>query len=44
MDTTMHIITTLFKQLGLPNSETEIDTFVAQNSLPATTLLQDAPF
>ncbi|MGS0535303.1 DUF2789 domain-containing protein [Pseudoalteromonas sp. SaAl2] len=44
MDTTKHDITTLFKQLGLPSRDSEIDSFIEQNSLPATTLLQDAPF
>lgn len=44
MDTTKHDINTLFKQLGLPSSEADIDTFIAAHSLPATTLLQDAPF
>ena len=36
--------TTLFKQLGLPSSESEIDTFITAHSLPDTTLLQDASF
>ncbi|MBE0457685.1 DUF2789 domain-containing protein [Pseudoalteromonas sp. KG3] len=44
MDTTKHNINTLFKQLGLASSESEIDTFIAAHSLPDTTLLQDAPF
>lgn len=44
MDTTKHDITTLFKQLGLPSSESQIDAFIAENQLSATTLLQDAPF
>ena len=33
MDTTKHDINTLFKQLGLPSSEAEIDTFIAAQSL-----------
>ncbi|NMM40516.1 DUF2789 domain-containing protein [Pseudoalteromonas arctica] len=44
MDCTKHDINTLFQQLGLPSSDGEIDTFIATHSLPATTLLQDAPF
>lgn len=44
MDTTKHDISTLFSQLGLPNSEGEIDAFIASHEIADTTLLQDAPF
>lgn len=44
MDTTKHDINTLFAQLGLPNSEKQIDEFIANHELEDTTLLQNAPF
>ncbi|WP_405599825.1 MULTISPECIES: DUF2789 domain-containing protein [unclassified Pseudoalteromonas] len=44
MDTTKHDITTLFAQLGLPNSEAQIDEFIASHDLQDTTLLQEASF
>ena len=44
MDTTKHDINTLFAQLGLPNSEEQIDDFIANHKLDDTTLLQNAPF
>jgi hypothetical protein len=44
MDTTKHDINTLFAQLGLPNSESQIDEFIASHKLEDTTLLQNAPF
>ena len=44
MDTTKHDIHTLFAQLGLPNSESQIDQFIASHELKDTTLLQDAAF
>jgi len=44
MDTTKHTINTLFAQLGLPNSDAQIDAFIASHSIADTTLLQDAPF
>ena len=44
MDTTKHTINTLFAQLGLPDSEAQIDAFIASHSIVDTTLLQDAPF
>ncbi|ASM49520.1 hypothetical protein PESP_a1398 [Pseudoalteromonas espejiana DSM 9414] len=44
MDTTKHDIKTLFAQLGLPNSEQQINEFIASHSLEDTTLLQEAPF
>ncbi|MDN3377137.1 MULTISPECIES: DUF2789 family protein [unclassified Pseudoalteromonas] len=31
MDATKHDITTLFKQLGLPSRDSEIDAFIEQN-------------
>jgi outer membrane receptor for monomeric catechols len=44
MDTTKHDINTLFAQLGLPNTESQIDTFIASHELEDTTLLQNAIF
>lgn len=44
MDTNKQDITTLFAQLGLPNSEEKIDAFIVSNQLEDTVLLQDAPF
>ena len=44
MDTTKHTINTLFAQLGLPDSDAQIDAFIASHSIIDTTLLQDAPF
>ena len=44
MDTAKHDINTLFAQLGLPNSESQIDEFIASHKLEDTTLLQNAPF
>ena len=44
MDMTKHDINTLFAQLGLPNTEAEIDAFIASHAISDTTLLQDAPF
>ncbi|KPZ64513.1 hypothetical protein AN392_02282 [Pseudoalteromonas sp. P1-16-1b] len=44
MDTTKHTINTLFAQLGLPDSDPQIDAFIASHSIADTTLLQDAPF
>ena len=41
MDTTKHDINTLFAQLGLPNTEAEIDAFIASHAISDTTLLQD---
>ena len=44
MDTTKHDINTLFAQLGLPNSDEQIDAFIASHELEDTTLLQEASF
>lgn len=34
----------LFAQLGLPNSDSEIDAFIKANPLPDDVSLKDAPF
>lgn len=34
----------LFAQLGLPNSDSEIDAFIKANQLPDDVTLRDAPF
>ena len=34
----------LFAQLGLPNSDQEIESFIIQNQLPEDTTLREAPF
>ena len=44
MDTTKHDINTLFAQLGLSNSDEQIDAFIASHELEDTTLLQEASF
>lgn len=45
MDTSNHNLSTLFKQLGLPAEQNDIDAFIARYSpLPSDIALQDAPF
>lgn len=45
MDACNYKLDTLFAQLGLPNSEPEIDVFLDQHSpLPEDVLLYNAPF
>jgi hypothetical protein len=44
MDTTKHTLNTLFAQLGLPNTDAQIDAFIASHAIEDTTLLQAAPF
>jgi len=45
MDTPIHSINNLFKQLGLPNTTAEIDDFIeTHRPLPDHFLLQEAPF
>jgi len=44
MDMTLHSITTLFQQLGLPSNASEIDNFCASHILGPETRLVDAEF
>ena len=44
MDTSSHDFAALFKQLGLPNSQQEIDAFLAAHRLAQGQALVDAPF
>lgn len=44
MDTSPHNFAALFKQLGLPNSQQEIDAFLAAHRLVDGQALADAPF
>lgn len=42
MDTSSHTLPCLFKQLGLPSSETAIENFVKNNHLPGDVPLDQA--
>lgn len=45
MEPLVHSINALFQQLGLPDSDSDIEQFIAEHSpLPHTTTLQQAPF
>lgn len=44
MDTQAHTFTTLFEQLGLPHSESEIQQFLASHHLDPDQSLPEAPF
>jgi hypothetical protein len=45
LDTSVHTLNNLFAQLGLPNSDKDIDDFVAKHQpLPQATRLSDARF
>ncbi len=44
MDTSSHTMQTLFLQLGLPNSDAAIDSFVQNNHLPSNVPLANAAF
>lgn len=44
MDTTTPSISSLFAQLGLPNSQNNIDSFVSEHWLEASIPLSRAPF
>lgn len=44
MDTSPHNFAALFKQLGLPNSQPEIDAFLAAHRLAEGQAIADAPF
>jgi len=45
MDQTVHPFSELFAQLGLPDDEASIRTFIATHApLPADTRLEEAPF
>lgn len=44
MDTSSHTLSCLFRQLGLPSSETAIENFVQNNHLPKEIPLDHAAF
>lgn len=44
MDLSDHSMQALFSQLGLPNSDTAIDSFMENNHLPAEIPLENAAF
>lgn len=44
LDNAEHTMNDLFAQLGLPNSDTEIDAFIKANQLPDEVSLKEAPF
>ena len=44
MDFSTHTINTLFQQLGLPATDTEIDSFFSRHKLDPETRLLDAEF
>lgn len=45
MESPMHDLSALFKQLGLPADPASIDAFIARHApLPATLALSEAPF
>ena len=44
MDTSTHNLNTLFQQLGLSNTETNIDHFIASHSIEPTTKITEAFF
>lgn len=39
-----HTMNDLFAQLGLPNSDAEIESFIQANQLPEDVTLKEAPF
>jgi len=44
MDTSLHNLTNLFAQLGLDNTKSGIDAFIAEHRLASTTPINKAPF
>ena len=44
MDTSKHSMNTLFDQLGLPSSDSQIEQFVSNHKLDNSIKLADAPF
>lgn len=44
MDTNLHNLTNLFAQLGLDNSKSAIDSFIAEHQLASSTHISEAPF
>ena len=44
MDTSMHTMGNLFLQLGMSNTETDIDAFIATHHVPANESLAQAHF
>ncbi len=44
MDTSTHNLSTLFQQLGLPDSETDIERFIASHNIEPTARIIDAFF
>ena len=44
MDTNLHNLTNLFAQLGLDNSKSGINSFIAEHQLVSATHISEAPF
>lgn len=44
LDNADHTMNDLFAQLGLPNSDSEIEAFIQANQLPEEVSLKEAPF
>lgn len=44
LDNADHTMNNLFAQLGLPNSDSEIEAFIKENQLPERVTLKEAPF
>ena len=44
LDNADHTMNDLFAQLGLPNSDSEIEAFIKENQLPEGVTLKEAPF
>ncbi|GAB3093215.1 DUF2789 domain-containing protein [Aestuariicella hydrocarbonica] len=44
MDTSLHSMTTLFQQLGLPHQDSDIEGFIAQHRLEKSQALAEASF
>ena len=44
LDNADHTMNNLFAQLGLPNSDSEIEAFIKENQRPEGVTLKEAPF
>jgi len=44
MDTNLHNLTNLFAQLGLDNTKSAIDSFIAEHRLASSIRISEAPF
>lgn len=44
LDNADHTMNDLFAQLGLPNTDADIETFIKNNQLPEHVTLKEAPF